>query len=67
MIFVSLNKKLNNKVLLLILDGWGISSDEKVSAPDIAKTPNYNFLKGAMPCLQNLLLQTIKILSAELN
>ena len=49
MIFVSLNKKLNNKVLLLILDGWGISSDEKVSAPDIAKTPNYNFLKDKNP------------------
>ena len=49
MIFVSLNKKLNNKVLLLILDGWGISSDKKVSAPDIAKTPNYNFLKDKNP------------------
>ena len=49
MIFVSLNKKLNNKVLLLILDGWGISSDKKVSAPDIAKTPNYNFLKHKNP------------------
>ena len=49
MIFVSLNKKLNNKVLLLILDGWGISSDKKVSAPDTAKTPNYNFLKDKNP------------------
>ena len=49
MIFVSLNKKLNNKVLLLILDGWGISSNKKVSAPDIAKTPNYNFLKDKNP------------------
>ena len=27
---------------------------------------NY-FLKGAMPCLQNLLLQTTKILNVELN
>ncbi len=49
MIFVSLNKNLNNKVLLLILDGWGISSDKNVSAPDIAKTPNYNFLKDNNP------------------
>ena len=49
MIFVSLNKKLSNKVLLLILDGWGIASDEKASAPDIAKTPNYNFLKDKNP------------------
>ena len=46
MIFVSLNKKLSNKVLLLILDGWGLASDKKVSAPDIAKTPNYNSLKA---------------------
>ena len=45
MIFVSLNKKLSNKVLLLILDGWGLASDKKASAPDIAKTPNYNSLK----------------------
>ena len=37
------------KVLLLILDGWGISSNKKVSAPDIAKTPNYNFLKDKNP------------------
>ena len=49
MIFVSLNKKLSNKVLLLILDGWGIASDKKVSAPDIAKTPNYNSLKDKNP------------------
>ena len=49
MIFVSLNKKLTNKVLLLILDGWGISSNKKVSAPDIAKTPNFNFLKDKNP------------------
>ena len=49
MIFVSLNKKLSNKVLLLILDGWGLASDKKVSAPDIAKTPNYNSLKDKNP------------------
>ena len=49
MIFVSLNKKLSNKVLLLILDGWGIASDKKASAPDIAKTPNYNSLKDKNP------------------
>ena len=49
MIFVSLNKNLSNKVLLLILDGWGLASDKKVSAPDIAKTPNYNSLKDKNP------------------
>jgi len=49
MIFVSLNKKLNNKVLLLILDGWGIASDMKASAPDIANTPNYDLLEDKYP------------------
>jgi len=40
---------MHNKVLLMILDGWGISKDPKVSAVDQAKTPfiknlyrNYN-------------------------
>ena len=49
MIFVSLNKKLDKKVLLLILDGWGIASDEDASAPDKAKTPNYDNLKNDNP------------------
>jgi 2,3-bisphosphoglycerate-independent phosphoglycerate mutase len=46
MIFVSLNKKLSKKVLLIILDGWGIAKDKEASAPDKAKVPNFNnFLK----------------------
>ena len=44
MIFVSLNKKLNKKVLLLILDGWGIADNKDESAPDKADTPNFNSL-----------------------
>ena len=44
MIFVSLNKKLNKKVLLLILDGWGIADNKDASAPDKANTPNFNSL-----------------------
>ena len=44
MIFVSLNKKLNKKVLLLILDGWGITDKKDSSAPDKANTPNFDFL-----------------------
>ena len=44
MIFVSLNKKLNKKVLLLILDGWGIADNKDASAPDKADTPNFNSL-----------------------
>lgn len=31
------------KVALLILDGWGIASDAKVSAIDLANTPNMDF------------------------
>ena len=49
MIFVSLNKKLNKKVLLLILDGWGITNDKDVSAPAKAKTPNFNHLIKEYP------------------
>ena len=44
MIFVSLNKKLSKKVLLLILDGWGIADNKDASAPDKADTPNFNSL-----------------------
>ena len=35
---------MNKKVLLLILDGWGIAKNKDVSAPDKAKTPNFNDL-----------------------
>ena len=49
MIFVSLNKKLNKKVLLLILDGWGITNDKDVSAPGKANTPNFNNLIKEYP------------------
>ena len=49
MIFVSLNKKLNKKVLLLILDGWGITNDKDVSAPGKANTPNFNNLLKEYP------------------
>ncbi len=31
--------KISKKVILMILDGWGIAKDPKVSAIDIAKTP----------------------------
>ena len=38
--FVTLNHtKMNKKVILMILDGWGHSPDPKVSAIDNAKTP----------------------------
>ena len=47
--FVYLNKKLNKKVLLLILDGWGITNDKDVSAPDKANTPNFNHLIKEYP------------------
>ena len=35
---------MKKKVLLLILDGWGIAKNKDVSAPDKAKTPNFNYL-----------------------
>ena len=40
------------RVLLCILDGWGISNDTKYNAIAVGKTPNYdNFLK-TMPHTQ---------------
>src|SRR5687767_15913422 len=30
---------MNKKVLLMILDGWGVATNKKVSAVDAAKTP----------------------------
>ena len=35
---------MNKKVLLLILDGWGIADNKDTSAPDKANTPNFNSL-----------------------
>ncbi|MEK9756017.1 MAG: 2,3-bisphosphoglycerate-independent phosphoglycerate mutase [Bacteroidota bacterium] len=35
---------MNKKVLLIILDGWGIAEDKEASAPDKAKVPNFNNL-----------------------
>lgn len=37
---------MNKKVLLMILDGWGLAQDKKVSAVDHAKTPYINSLYG---------------------
>jgi 2,3-bisphosphoglycerate-independent phosphoglycerate mutase len=38
-----------NKVLLVILDGWGIAKNQKVSAIDAAKTPYINSLYKKYP------------------
>ena len=35
---------MSKKVLLIILDGWGIAKDKEASAPDRAKVPNFNNL-----------------------
>ncbi|MBD3583243.1 2,3-bisphosphoglycerate-independent phosphoglycerate mutase [Flavobacterium selenitireducens] len=40
---------MNNKVILMILDGWGISPDPKVSAPDNANVPFINSLPEKYP------------------
>lgn len=38
-----------NKVLLIIMDGWGLSSSEQGNAPLIAKTPTLDFVYSAYP------------------
>jgi len=40
---------MNKKVLLMILDGWGIAQNKKVSAVDAAKTPYINSLYKKYP------------------
>ena len=40
---------MNRKVLLMILDGWGIAKNEKVSAVDHAKTPYIKSLYSKYP------------------
>jgi 2,3-bisphosphoglycerate-independent phosphoglycerate mutase len=40
---------MNKKVLLMILDGWGIATNKDVSAIDKAKTPFVNSLYGKYP------------------
>ena len=40
---------MNNKVILMILDGWGIAPDPKVSAPDNANVPFINSLSRKYP------------------
>jgi 2,3-bisphosphoglycerate-independent phosphoglycerate mutase len=40
---------MNRKVLLMILDGWGIATNKKVSAIDHAKTPYINSLYQKYP------------------
>jgi len=45
-------KKMNKKVILMILDGWGKSPDPKVSAPDNAKIPFINSLYKNYPNAQ---------------
>jgi 2,3-bisphosphoglycerate-independent phosphoglycerate mutase len=40
---------MNKKVLLMILDGWGIATNKAVSAIDQAKTPFVNSLYGKYP------------------
>ena len=43
---------MNNKVILMILDGWGKAPDPKVSAIDNANTPFINSLYQKFPNAQ---------------
>ena len=38
-----------NKVLLIILDGWGLSAEENGNAPLVAKTPILDYIYSAYP------------------
>lgn len=43
---------MNNKVILMILDGWGFAPDKTVSAPDLANTPFIDSLFEKYPNAQ---------------
>jgi len=45
---------MNKKVILMILDGWGVTQDPKVSAVAQAKTPNFDSLIQKYPHAQLL-------------
>ncbi|MCJ7758974.1 MAG: 2,3-bisphosphoglycerate-independent phosphoglycerate mutase [Gillisia sp.] len=45
---------MNKKVILMILDGWGVTQDAKVSAVAQAKTPNFDSLIQKYPHAQLL-------------
>ncbi len=45
---------MNKKVILMILDGWGVTQDPKVSAVAQAKTPNFDSLVQKYPHAQLL-------------
>ena len=49
---MSKKEKMNKKVILMILDGWGKSPDPKVSAIDQAKIPFINSLYKKFPSAQ---------------
>ncbi len=48
-ICASISFAMNKKVLLMILDGWGIAKNKKVSAVDAAKTPYIDSLYTKYP------------------
>ena len=50
----TINLKKNKKLILLILDGWGISSNKEKSAIDQAETPFYDSLITKYPNAQLL-------------
>ena len=52
--FRTINLESNKKLILLILDGWGISSNKDKSAIDQAKTPFYDSLINNYPNAQLL-------------
>jgi len=43
------DKKFNKKVVLLIMDGWGLAKPDKFNAIDNAKTPNFDMLTREYP------------------
>lgn len=50
---------MNKKVILLILDGWGITQDPEVSAIAQAETPYFDYLMSTYPNAQLSLMATM--------
>src|SRR3989442_12832919 len=47
-----MNKRLRRPVVLIVMDGWGLSKIKEGNAVELAQTPNYHFLLEHYPSTQ---------------
>ncbi len=47
-----MNKRRRHPIVLVVMDGWGLSKIKEGNAVELAQTPNYHFLLGRYPSTQ---------------